>query len=158
MSSEPILHQDWIDAIASFIANEVEFIIIGAFSMAFHELPRTTGDIDFFVGYDRRNAQRVAKAIEEFGFGNIKVDPEDFSKPNHFAVIGRAPIRIDVLTSISGVTFEEAWQGRQEGRLGGHTVAFLSREHLLRNKVASGRTKDKADVERLERRIQAKPK
>ncbi|MFI5386619.1 MAG: hypothetical protein ACHQ50_10920 [Fimbriimonadales bacterium] len=158
MSLAPVLHQDWIDAIASFVANDVEFIIVEAFAMAFHELPRTTGDIDFFVGYDRDNAQRVAKAIEEFGSGHIQVDPEDFSKPNHFAVIGRSPIRVDVLTSISGVTFEEAWRDRQLGHLGGHQVAFPSREHLLRNKLASGRSKDKVDAERLTKRLRRRPR
>jgi len=153
MSSEPALHQDWVDAIASFNENHVEFIIVGAFAMAFHELPRTTGDIDFFVGFNPENGRRVARAIQEFGFGHIKVDPEDFSKPNHFAVIGRAPVRVDVLTSISGVSFEEAWRERVHGQLGSQPVAFLSRQHLLQNKLASGRLKDKADAERLMRRI-----
>ena len=152
MSSEPVLHPDWADAIASFIESGANFIIVGAFAMAYHELPRTTGDIDFFVGHDRENAARVIRALELFGSGHIKADIEDFCRPNHFAVIGRAPVRVDVLTSITGVTFEEAWRDRQSGTLGGYEVSFPSKEHLLKNKLATGRLKDKADAQRLLRK------
>jgi hypothetical protein len=158
MSSEPALHQDWLDFIQLFVANEVEFIIVGAFALALHDLPRTTGDIDFFVAATPENARRIAKAIHEFGFGQIEVNEQDFCHLNRFVTLGHPPVRIDILTSIEGVKFSDAWVKRNHGMLGPYQVAFLSEEHLLRNKYATGRLKDRADARRIEKKINKVPR
>jgi hypothetical protein len=151
VASPTALPQDWLDFIDAFLAREVEFVIVGAFALAYHQLPRATGDIDFFVSHTLENAQRIIEALNDFGFGSLGVKAEDFSRPDHFMMLGRPPVRIDVLTSIDGITFEEAYRDRVYGDLDGREVPFRSFEHLVKNKESTGRLKDKADVEKLRR-------
>jgi hypothetical protein len=131
------------------VENEVEFVVVGAFAMAFYDMPRTTGDIDFFVRATQENARRIANAIRAFGFGHIQVDEEALARPNSFIMLGHPPVRIDVLTGIDGVSFDEVWESRTYGHLGPFRLAFISIEHLIQNKSATGRLKDQADVQRL---------
>jgi len=95
------------------------------------------------------NAERVIEVLSAFGFASLPVSSSDLTAPERIVQLGRPPNRIDLLTSISGVTFDEAWDARVEGKLGPHTVSFIGRDTLLRNKIASGRDKDDADVARL---------
>lgn len=145
------LSRDWQEFVESFLSEEVEFIIVGAFAMAHHRLPRLTGDIDFFVSTGGNNPERICRAIENFGFGSLGLTPEDFRKADQIVQIGRPPNRVDLLTTISGVTFEEAWENRSLGPLNGFTVPYLSRELLIKNKEASGRDKDLLDVKLLKK-------
>jgi hypothetical protein len=123
--------------------------------MGYHSLPRTTGDIDFWVRPTEENSRRVWQAIQDFGLGSIGFGPLDISEGN-MLMMGVPPGRIDLLPVISGVDFDAAWDPRVSGRLGGSDVSFLSEDDLLKNKIASGRTKDLADVERLQRRKRQK--
>lgn len=125
--------------------------------MAFHGYPRFTGDIDFFVRPTRENAARILMVLRDFGFGGLDLQPEDFTTPGRVVQLGRVPNRIDLLTSISGVSFDEAWASRRSGELGGSEVAFLGREALLQNKISSNRDKDQLDVKKL-RAIAARKK
>lgn len=109
-----------------------------------------TGDLDCFVGAGRANVERLFKALDEFGFGQFLPTLDDFQHSHKVLMMGRLPLRIDVLNHIDGVNFEEAWSRRVIGVLGDVHVAFISREDLIRNKRASGRIKDQADVESLE--------
>jgi len=142
---------DWIEFIECLKANEVDFLVVGAFAMGFHSLPRMTGDIDFWVRPSEDNSRRVWQAIQDFGLGSIGFTPRDIADGNTL-IMGVPPGRIDLLPVISGVGFDEAWQRKVLGTLGGLEVFFLSETDLLKNKLASGRTKDLADAERLQRR------
>jgi hypothetical protein len=129
-------------------AFDVRFLIVGAFAVGYHGHPRYTSDIDIFVDKSAENAELLLKAIHEFGFGDIGLSKEDFMKKDQLIQLGVAPNRIDMMT-LSGVSFDEAWSSREFGELGGITLPFISREMLKRNKAATGRSQDLADLEHL---------
>jgi uncharacterized nucleotidyltransferase DUF6036 len=129
----------------------VKYVIVGAWAVAFHGRPRYTGDLDVFVSRETDNAERLMEVIDAFGFGQTGIVREDFVKPDHVVQLGRAPNRIDMLTGISGVSFDEAWSERQQGSVADIAVYFISRELLIRNKRATGRDKDLADIKLLEK-------
>jgi hypothetical protein len=117
--------------------------------VAFHGRPRATGDIDCFVERSPANAAAVVRAIEHFGFGCLGLKAEDLLEPDIFVQIGREPSRIDLTNEIPGVTFEEVWRDRVPAVVEGVPVHFISKELLIRNKAATGRPKDIADLDRL---------
>jgi hypothetical protein len=129
-------------------AFDVRFVIVGAFAVGYHGHPRYTSDIDIFVDKSAENAELLLKAIHEFGFGDIGLSKEDFMRKDQLIQLGVAPNRIDMMT-LSGVSFDEAWSSREFGELGGITLPFISREMLKRNKAATGRSQDLADLEHL---------
>jgi len=143
------LHKDWKEFIESLNSQGVEFIIVGALSVAYHAIPRTTGDIDFWYRPTPDNALRLEKAIQQFGFGSLGLKAEDFLAPNRVVQFGRPPLRIDLINSLSGLSSEEVWASRIPSQLAGLPVHFLGREALVRNKKASGRPKDRIDLELL---------
>ena len=143
------LSADLREFIESLNARNVEYLVAGAHAMAFHGYPRFTGDIDLFVNTTPENAERIEQAIYAFGFGATGLCAADFLVPEQVIQLGVAPNRIDVMTFLSGITFEEAWAARQAGTLDGLPVFFLSKPMLIKNKRASGRTKDLADIEVL---------
>lgn len=128
-----------------------EFLVIGAWAGAFHGYPRYTGDLDLFVRVSPENAQRLMATLTQFGFGNIGISADDFLKADHIIQLGREPNRIDLVTGISGVTFEEAWKSRKQGSFQSEPVSVISRDLLIRNKEASGRPKDLLDADELKR-------
>jgi hypothetical protein len=152
------LNQDFCDLLVLFADAGVEFVIVGAYALAFHGAPRASGDIDLFVRPDQANARRVFEALARFGapLESAGMTAADFAEPGAVYQIGLPPRRIDILTTISGVTFDEAWGSRSTGEVEGRTVAFIGREALLKNKQAAGRLKDIADAARL-RRTQPEP-
>lgn len=145
------LHEDYRDLLVLFADAGVEFVIVGAYALAFHGAPRASGDIDLFVRPSLANAQRVFDALARFGapLESAGVTAGDFAQPGAVYQIGLPPRRIDVLTEISGVTFDEAWTSRVVGEVEGRTVGFIGRAAPLKNKEASGRPKDIADAARL---------
>lgn len=145
-----MLNRDFTDMLSALSANEVEFLLVGAHALGFHGLPRATGDLDLWVRPSKDNAQRVWKALAEFGAPLGDVTEEDFSKPGVVFQIGVEPSRIDILTHIDGVEFDEAWEGREKTILNSIPVCVLGRKHFIRNKKAVGRPKDVADVSQLE--------
>ena len=128
---------------------QVEYVLVGAYAMAYYAQPRYTEDIDVLVRPSPENSLRMERVIEAFGFSSLGLRAEAFRRENQVIQLGLPPNRIDILTTISGVPFEEAWVGRQFGELDGVPVAFLSKECLVRNKRASGRDKDLEDLRRL---------
>jgi predicted nucleotidyltransferase len=132
-------------------AKKVRYLLVGAWAVAFHARPRYTADVDFFVEPGSENAVRLMEVIEEFGFGGIGIEAADFLQTDCVIQLGRAPNRVDLLTGISGVSFGEAWADRLTASLSGVEVTVIGREHLIRNKRAANRAKDRADVEWLER-------
>ena len=141
---------DFEELLAAFNANRVRAIIVGAHALAFHGRPRFTKDLDILIEPSVENAERVVQSLAEFGFGSVGLTAADFAEPGPIVQLGVAPNRIDLLTAIDGVTFEEAWNGRVEGHFGQQRVAFLGRAEFLRNKRASGRPQDLADIDAIE--------
>jgi hypothetical protein len=132
-------------------AARVEFIVVGAYALAAHGLPRATGDIDIWIRPSEENAQRLWQALRSFGTPTGTIAISDFTSPDIVFQIGVAPRRIDLLTSITGVLFDEAWSERKTVTVEGLAVHVLSRRHLITNKKATGRPKDTADLAWLER-------
>ena len=128
---------------------DVHFLVVGAFAVAYHGYARYTADIDLLVENSEQNAERLLKAIKQFGFGSLGLTKEDFLQDDQVVQLGVAPNRLDLMTHISGVTFAEAWDSREFGDIGGLRVPFISRDMLKRNKAASGRAQDLADLEYL---------
>ena len=128
--------------------------MVGAFALALHGLPRATGDLDVLVRPTVENAVRVHQALMSFGapLTAAGVVPGDFAQPGLVYQVGLVPRRIDVLTEVSGLSFDEAWDSREERELDGRRLAFLGRDALIRNKRATGRPKDLVDAEALERK------
>jgi hypothetical protein len=145
----PLLNRGYRDILCELSAQRVEYLVVGAFALAAHGLPRATGDIDVWVRASADNAPRVAAALAAFGAPVDGISVSDFAAPGSVVQLGVAPCRIDILTQIDGLTFDEAWPCRMEVVIGDLTVPVLSRDHLIRNKQASGRPKDRADVQAL---------
>jgi hypothetical protein len=147
------LNDDFRDLLACLRDSEVDYIIVGAHALAAHGLPRATGDLDVLVRPDHINASRVYRALAEFGapLAAHQVTEADLAVPGTVYQIGLPPRRIDILTQISGVAFDDAWASRIEVEVEGHLLPFLGRDALIRNKRAAARPKDLADVEALER-------
>lgn len=143
--------EDYRDILAELAAAKAEYLLVGAFALAAHVEPRATGDIDLWIRADQENARRVWTALAAFGAPVEQLSVEELAQPDFFFQIGVAPKRIDILTSIDGVSFDEAWQERDFLTFEGVEVPVLSRKHLLMNKKAVGRPKDLADVAALER-------
>lgn len=140
---------DFRELLALLNAHEVEYIIVGAYALAFHGAPRFTADLDILVKADPENSQRIIQALEEFGFKSISLTSEDFQHPDKVVQLGVPPVRVDILTSLTGVLWEEAFSGRSRGKYGDIPVYFIGREQFIVNKRALGRKRDLADLEAL---------
>ena len=140
---------DFRDLLALFNAHEADYIMIGAHALAYHGAPRYTGDMDILVRPDSENAQRILGALQEFGFGSVGLTVGDFAVGDKVVQLGVAPIRVDILTSITGVSWEEAAAGKAAGAYGDVAVHYLGRKEFMANKRAIGRKKDLADLEAL---------
>ncbi len=143
------VQQDFKDLFVFFNEQKVEYLIVGAYALAFHGAPRYTGDIDLLVNPDASNAQRIMSALDKFGFGSVGLEASDFESPNKVIQLGVPPVRVDMVTSITGVSWEEAFAGRVEGKYGDVLVHYIGREAFISNKKALGRKKDLADLEAL---------
>ena len=155
MAKRPELNEDFVDMLGCLQRAAVEFVVVGAHALAAHGIPRSTGDIDIFVRPSAENAGRVVQALIEFGapVAAHQVGESDFSTAGTVYQIGLPPRRIDLLTEISGVTFEEAWSSRMDAVVGGMQLPFLGRDALIKNKLAAGRGKDLLDAEALSRSL-----
>jgi hypothetical protein len=145
-------NRDWKEFFESLNSTGVEYVVVGALALAFHGYPRYTGDVDILVAREATNAARVVAALAAFGFGSLGIAEQDLLEENSIIQLGHPPVRIDLLTSISGVTFAEAWAGRVAGDFDGVPVHYIGRQQLLRNKQAAGRPKDLGDAAELLRR------
>ena len=144
------LAPDFDEFIASLTAHGVEFVVVGAYALAFHGAPRFTGDLDILVRPSLENARRVLEALDAFGFPVPDLSPEAIADRRRMLQMGVPPVQIHLMSAISGVEWDEVWSDRVEGVLGRNNVCFLGRETFLRNKRAAGRLKDLADIDALE--------
>ena len=133
-------------------SNRVEFVVVGAFAVGWHGFPRFTGDLDVLVRPTIENGAAVVEAIRQFGFASLGITREDFAHPGQVVQLGFQPSRIDVITSITGVEFEDAWAGKIAGDIDGLPVFFIGFDDLIRNKESTGRPKDLLDADQLRQR------
>ncbi|HER08796.1 MAG TPA: hypothetical protein ENO20_07775 [Bacteroides sp.] len=143
------VQKDFKEFLALLNAHEVDFMIVGGYALAYHGAPRYTGDIDVFIKPDSKNTQRIIKVLEEFGFSSLELSIEDFQKEDSVVQLGLPPVRIDIITSISGVTWEQADASKEPGKYGEVPVFYIGKKHYVANKRAIGRAKDIADIEAL---------
>jgi hypothetical protein len=143
------VQKDFKEFFALLNANKVDFMIVGGYALAYHGAPRYTGDIDVFIKPDSKNAQRIMMVLEEFGFSSLELSIDDFKKKDSVVQLGLPPVRIDIITSISGVTWEQADASKEPGKYGEVPVFYIGKKQYLANKRATGRAKDIADIEAL---------
>lgn len=146
------LSRDLREFLALLAAHEVKFMLVGAHAVAVHGFPRNTADIDFWIGRSRENGERVLAALEEFGFGGLGLTVADLTEGEHVIQLGREPNRIDLLTFLTGLDFDDCYERRVDAEFEGQRLPIIGREDLLRNKRMTGRLKDLADVEEFEKR------
>jgi hypothetical protein len=143
------MNRDFVDLLRAFSDADVRFLVVGAYALAHYGRPRATGDLDVWVEASSANAARVIHALAAFGAPMQGIAESDFARPGIVFQIGVPPGRIDVLTELTGLDFDEAWPDREAGQFGDRTVAFIGREAFIRNKRATGRAKDLGDIEAL---------
>ena len=140
---------DFRDLLALFNKHQVEYILVGGYALAFHGAPRYTGDMDIFVRADSPNASHIIAALNEFGFESVGLTAADFETTNRVVQLGVPPVRVDIVTSLTGVSWEEVYENRIAGKYGDVPVFYIGRDQFISNKRAIGRRKDLADLEAL---------
>lgn len=145
------VEKDFEEFIKLLNDHQVKYLVVGAYALIYYTIPRNTGDIDFFVEPTEENAERMLSVLREFGFSSLKLRKEDFMNPDFVIQLGYSPNRIDIITGITGVAFSEAYKNRVKAKIGNENVFFISPKDLLKNKKATGRTKDRADAELLQK-------
>jgi hypothetical protein len=145
-----VLNQDFKEFIQSLNDNAVRYLLVGGYAVALHGYPRYTKDLDVWVESTTENAARIIKALQQFGFGSLGLKESDFTTPDQVIQLGYPPNRIDMLTSLSGVKFSECYASRVTEEIDEVPVIFIDLENLKKNKKATGRHQDLADIENLE--------
>jgi hypothetical protein len=143
------MHQDFLDLLRAFVDHDVRFLVVGAYALGIHGRPRATGDLDVWVDATPENAANIMSALRQFGAPIEEVTADDFSRPGIVFQMGLPPLRIDVLTELSGLSFAEAWPTRTHADFGPVTVDVIGREAFIKNKRATGRARDLGDIEAL---------
>jgi predicted nucleotidyltransferase len=141
--------QDFKEFIELLIKNKAEYLIVGGYAVGIHGHPRYTGDLDIWLNPTPQNAEQILKSVNEFGFSSFKLTLEDFTKPGNVIQLGYPPLRIDLLTEIDGVTFEECYKNRKEVTIEDLKVNFIGYNDLLKNKKETGRPRDIDDIDNL---------
>ncbi|MCP4377545.1 MAG: hypothetical protein GY794_15380 [bacterium] len=144
------VQKDFKELLESFNARGVEYVIVGGYALAFHGVPRYTGDIDLLVKPSSENANQIMDSLTAFGFGEIGLEPSDFESPGSVIQLGHPPVRVDIMTSIDGVSWEAVDSNKAPGQYADLNVFYIGREQFIANKRAIGRHKDLADIEMLE--------
>jgi hypothetical protein len=144
------MNPDFVDLLRAFIAADVRFLVVGAYALAVHGRPRATGDLDVWVEATPGNATRVMTALAAFGAPMADISADDFSRAGVTYQMGLPPGRIDILTELTGLSFGEAWPDRIRRPFGEVDVDFIGRASFIRNKRATGRSKDLGDIEGME--------
>jgi len=145
-----ILTKDFVEFIECCVAREVKFLVVGGYALAAHGHPRATKDLDVWILIDPANAARLVQALEDFGMESVGLKANDFLEPDIVVQLGYPPVRIDLITSATGVEFEHCWVNRMDVPVGPVTAGFISREDLITNKRSAARPQDLVDVEILE--------
>jgi hypothetical protein len=144
-----VLNKEFKEFIELLNVNKVKYLIIGGYAVGFHGYPRYTKDLDIWILVSHENAKNILEALKQFGFGSLGLKIEDFLKPDEFIQLGHPPNRIDIVTSCDGVEFEACFQSKIEIATDGILINFIDIENLKKNKKASGRPQDLADLDNL---------
>jgi hypothetical protein len=147
-----LLNKDLRAFVELLNSNKVDYLVVGAVAVAWYGFPRFTADLDILIRPEHGNAMRTLEALRQFGFGSLGIELADLTAAGRVIQLGVKPNRIDILTSVSGVGFDEAWADRAEGMLDGIPVPFIGKTALIRNKESTGRARDLGDVEELRKR------
>jgi hypothetical protein len=145
-----VLNQDFKEFIQSLSSNQVRYLVVGGYAVAVHGHPRYTKNLDVWIDRSTANAAQLVKALEQFGFASLGLKAADFLVPDQIIQLGYAPNRIDILTSLPGVDFEACYASRVQVEMDGISISFIDVENLKKNKKATGRLQDLADIEQLE--------
>ncbi|MBX7237211.1 MAG: hypothetical protein K1X65_22710 [Caldilineales bacterium] len=145
-----MLNRDFKEFLQSLNDNNVRYLVVGGYAVALHGHPRYTKDIDIWLWLDKSNAVAMVKALEQFGFGSLGLRAEDFLVPNQIIQLGYAPNRIDLITTLEGVDFAICYEAKTQVMIDGILVDFIDLENLRKNKKATGRLQDLADLENLQ--------
>jgi hypothetical protein len=148
-----MLNPDFKDMLSCLRDEKVEFIVVGAYALAAHGFPRATGDIDIWVRSEAGNAKKIMRALAKFGAPVSDLSEDDFITHDRIIQIGVEPCRIDILTDIDGVEFDEAWQKKVNISVGEMEIHVLSKADLLKNKLAADRDKDRGDIAWLQKNL-----
>jgi hypothetical protein len=143
------LSNDFLEFISSLNESGANYLLVGGYAVIYHGYPRNTGDMDIWVESTRTNGEKVVAALRAFGFGTMKITPEDFMEPNQILQLGISPVRIDILTTIDGVDFEQAFKARVLHTQDDIRIPIINLEALRQNKKVSGRLKDLLDLQEL---------
>lgn len=143
------LPPEWSELIDLLCSHRVRFLVVGAHALAAIGRPRATLDLDLLVEPTEKNAKQLGRALAEFGYPALARTWRRFARPDRMATLGREPLRVDIMTSISGVSFARAWRTRLRAPWAEHSIAFLGKDAFIANKKASGRPKDLLDIELL---------
>jgi hypothetical protein len=146
------MFDEFKELLSAFNARNVRYLVVGGYAVSLYAQPRSTQDIDILIAADVENAGAVFAALQDFGAPLEGLTPNDFAQHGKFFRMGRAPLAVDILLDIDGISFEQAWSNRVEAEIDPSTVLkafFISREDLIANKVASGRPQDIADAAEL---------
>lgn len=144
-----MLSQDFREFIELLNSNEVRYLIVGGYAVAVHGYPRYTKDLDVWIYADSENVEKLISALKQFGFGSLGLTPDDFLTPDQVIQLGYPPNRIDLLTSLKGVEFNNAYESRVQIEINGLFADFVDLENLKKNKASTGRPQDIADLENL---------
>lgn len=150
MAGGTVLNPDFKEFIQSLNDNGVRYLVVGGYAVALHGYPRYTKDMDIWVEMSAENASKIIKALDQFGFGSMGVKESDFTVPNQMLQLGHPPRRIDILTTLPGVEFSECYLARTIVDVEDASINFIDLENLRKNKQATGRHQDLADLENLE--------
>lgn len=145
-----MLSKDFKEFIALLNAHNVRYLVVGGYAVAFHGYPRYTKDLDVWIELSTENAASLLRALEEFGFGSVGLKSEDFLESNQVIQLGYPPNRIDIVTALTDVKFDDCYAARIEVDIQGLKINLIDLEHLKQNKRATGRPQDLADAENLE--------
>lgn len=150
------LAKDFEDFIQLLNNYEVEYLVVGGYAMAFHGKPRYTGDLDIWINISATNAEKMLRVMKDFGMDALGFEKDDFLQPGYISQIGYPPLRIDILNSIDGVLFDEAYENRQKVKADDLDILYIGLNDLLKNKKASGRKQNIADVKEIKKAIDSK--
>lgn len=153
-----MLAKDFEDFVKLLNKFDVEYMVVGGYAMAFHGKPRYTGDLDIWINISEANATKLLEVIKAFGLASLGFQKEDFMEPGYISQIGYPPLRIDILTTIDGVNFDEAFAERQKIIEGDMEIWYIGLRDLLTNKEASGRKRDKEDAREIKKILPKKSK
>lgn len=145
-----MLSKDFKEFVALLKKHDAEYMIVGGYAVGVHGYPRYTGDLDIWLNSTKANAERVLRAITDFGFGSFNLTVADLTQEGNVIQFGQPPLRIDLLTTIDGVTFDACYTNRKEVTFDGLTMNFIGYHDLVTNKKATGRHRDLDDVENME--------